>query len=56
MVLGVVFPGLGETVPNGYELLEQAPTGHRTGWSTTLDIGTKDKKLFYVVSCKRAYE
>ncbi|CAH0399446.1 unnamed protein product [Chilo suppressalis] len=25
--IGVVFPGLGETVPNGYELLELTPTG-----------------------------
>lgn len=25
--IGVIFPGLGETVPNGYELLEFTPTG-----------------------------
>ncbi|CAG9790941.1 unnamed protein product [Diatraea saccharalis] len=25
--IGVVFPGLGETVPNGYELIELTPTG-----------------------------
>ncbi|CAH2049264.1 unnamed protein product, partial [Iphiclides podalirius] len=25
--IGVVFPGLGETVPNGYELVETTPTG-----------------------------
>lgn len=25
--IGVLFPGLGETVPNGYELLEVTPTG-----------------------------
>ncbi|CAH2087462.1 unnamed protein product [Euphydryas editha] len=25
--IGVIFPGLGETVPNGYEMLELTPTG-----------------------------
>lgn len=26
-VSGVIFPGLGEKVPNGYEMLEMTPTG-----------------------------